>query len=188
MLTRITAPKQVIQIADIKDDLHIRHTDDDRLLERLIERATQYLDGYSGILGRAIVSQQWKKTFPMFSSKMRLEIGKLISIDSIVYQDDDDAQQTLGSAIYDSYEDTRSPYIVLAFNQSWPNTFVREDAVTVTFTVGYGDRTAVPEPVKAAISLLVGHYYENTEAVDVTKTHPVAMGVEDIIAPFRAFF
>ena len=124
----------------------------------------------------------------MFSSQMRLDIGKLLSIDSITYQDDLDAMQTLASTVYDAFEDARSPYIVLAYNQSWPNTFPREDAVTVTFTAGYGDRSKVPAPIKGAISMLVGHYYENTEAVDMEKTHPVAMGVDDIIAPFKAYF
>ena len=50
--------------------------------------------------------------------------------------------------------------------ESYPDTIGEADAVKVTFTVGYGATAAdVPESFKAAILLLVGHLFENREAV-----------------------
>jgi hypothetical protein len=37
--------------------------DDDRKLEGYIDAAVAYLDGYSGILGRALITQTWKVNF-----------------------------------------------------------------------------------------------------------------------------
>jgi uncharacterized phiE125 gp8 family phage protein len=48
----------------------------------------------------------------------------------------------------------------------WPATACYNyGAVQVTFVAGYGNAAAVPADLKAAIKLLVGHLYENREAV-----------------------
>jgi hypothetical protein len=54
------------------------------------------------------------------------------------------------------------------YGGSWPQTQDVINAFTVRFTAGYGTTAAsVPYDVKAAIKLLIGHLYENREAVIV---------------------
>lgn len=55
-----------------------------------------------------------------------------------------------------------------AFGTVWPATLPQIGAVRVRFVAGYGpDASAVPDNVKAAIRLMVGHWYENRESVVV---------------------
>lgn len=57
------------------------------------------------------------------------------------------------------------------YGQTWPIPRPQIDAVQITFTAGYGDTAAaVPENVKAAMKLLIGHWYENREAAVIGQT------------------
>lgn len=47
--------------------------------------------------------------------------------------------------------------------------------------------TPVPSAIEGAILLLVGHFYENREAVAPKAMHPVAIGVDRLIAPHTGF-
>jgi hypothetical protein len=41
--------------------------DDDEYVDTLIAVATDYLDGYSGVIGRAMITQTWRQDFDGFS-------------------------------------------------------------------------------------------------------------------------
>lgn len=185
MLKRLTAPSQVMLIDEVKKDLLITHSEHDEKLEKLIRRAETYIDGYTGILGKAMLTQQWQMTATGFSPKMNLRLGPLQQVDEITYFDGADLEQTLAPAVYAAHDGLTGPYVKLKTGQTFPATYVRDDAVTIKFTVGYTDRTLVPDNIKAAISLLVGFWNENTEAAGVEKTHAIHVGVEDLLHPNR---
>lgn len=57
----ITAPASpVVTLADLKAHLRVDHGDEDVLIASLEAAAVAYLDGYGGILGRAIKQQVWR--------------------------------------------------------------------------------------------------------------------------------
>lgn len=186
MLTRLTAPKRIVTITELTEDLRISHEEDDQILRRCIERAESYIDGYQGILGRALLSQQWAKTFTKFTTApMRLDLGPLVQVDSIDYFDTEDAAQTVAGTVYRAHDALTGPYVKLRTGQSWPSTYVRDDAVTITFTAGVADAANVPMAIKGAISMLASYFYENTEAADVQIHHPAVFGALELLAPFR---
>lgn len=185
MLTRTEAPDALIDVSELKEELGITHNESDAMLTRYLERATQYLDGTQGILGRAIGSQRWAKTFPGFSRQMDVELGPLISVDSIEYFDIDDVQQTLDLASFRVHGGKYGFYLKAKDGVTLPSTEKRDDAVTVNFTAGFGTADDIPEPIMGAIILMAGHYHHNPTAATTDRTHPIVLGVDDIIAPFR---
>jgi hypothetical protein len=42
----------------------------------------------------------------------------------------------------------------------------------------------VPNSIKQVIRLLVGHYFNNHEAVGPSSQTPIALGVENLLRPF----
>lgn len=186
MLKRVVAPAAIMTVQEVKEDLLIEHYRDDAKLGRLIQRATEYLDGNAGLMGKALVSQEWTETFPFFQSRMQLSLGPLIELKSIKYYDANDEEQTLGD-VFRAYDSTLGPYLLQKQNTALPSTYDRPDAVTVRFSCGYGDADDVPAPVKQAISLLVGFWNDYTEAAATEVTRPIAIGVYDLIAPFRNY-
>ena len=45
----------------------------------------------------------------------------------------------------------------------------------------------VPGPLKLAIKLLVGHFYENREATTMLKIDELPLGIKALIEPYRTW-
>lgn len=184
---RTAAPSDsvLVTLAEAKAHCRVDHDDEDTLITAFVKAATAHFDGYSGVLGRALLTQTWQQDFGGFTDGMRLAVGDLISVSSVTYYDTDNTQQTLSANVYAAHSDGIGPFLALKNGQSWPSVYTRKDAVRVTWTAGYGSAAAnVPTPIRQAILLLVGHWYENREAVG-SDMKEVPMAVNSLVLPFR---
>lgn len=163
-------------------------TSEQAMVEALVAAATQHLDGWSGILGRALVTQTWRQDFDGFRYCLRLPLAPVQSIETVTYYDGDNAQQTLGSDVYELRTDELGPYVGLKPDQSWPGVYGRIDAVSVTFVAGYGAASAVPQAIKQAILLMVGSWFEGREETVIgvsVGSLPTSVAVTSLLAPYR---
>lgn len=171
---RTAAPAAVpVSLDEAKLHLRVDHNDDDTLISSLIDVATAHLDGWSGILGRALVTQTWRQDFCRFSDRIRLPLAPVASITNITYFDGEDAQQTLDAGVYRLMTDALGPFVALAPGQAWPSAYCRDDAVSVTFVAGYGNAGEVPAPIRTAIILLVRSMFVASAAAGVVKRETV---------------
>jgi uncharacterized phiE125 gp8 family phage protein len=176
-----------ISLAEVKAHCHVLHPDDDDMLQGLIEAATRYCDGWTGILGRCIVTQTWAQSFDGFpvGDMIRLPFPDVTSV-TLTYRDADNQAQTFAAANYALVADARSAKIVLAQSAAWPSTYGRPDAVTVSMVAGFGGVAAVPPPIKIALLHLVSHWWRNRSAVSPDAMANTPMTFEALIAPWRA--
>ncbi|EAQ34477.1 hypothetical protein NB311A_12067 [Nitrobacter sp. Nb-311A] len=189
---RVTPPDITpVSLTDVKAQLHVDHPDDDAMIGALLTAATEHFDGWTGILGRCLVEQTWRQDFGCFSDCLRLPLAPVLSVDSITYFDGENAQQTLDTSVYALFSDARGPYVGLKPDQSWPGSYSRRDAVSVTFKAGYATTPAegetpaqstVPEPIKLAIILQVKLNYDPLEPA-VRESYQRA--IDALVAPFR---
>jgi uncharacterized phiE125 gp8 family phage protein len=182
---RTSAPaSEPVTLVEAKLHCRVDHTDDDNLINGLISAATGHLDGWSGILGRCLITQSWRQDYDAFADTLRLPLGPAASITSITYYDGDNTQQTLATSVYGLFVDDAGPYVRLKPDQDWPGTYDRPDAVSVTWVCGAA--TVLPA-IKAAILLLIGHWYANREAVNVGNiTSELPIAVDALLRPYRA--
>lgn len=185
---RTVAPSApLISLNDAKLHLRVDHSDDDTLIGNLVSAASSHLDGYSGVLGRALITQTWKIEADGFSDPFRLPVGNFLGVTSVKYYDANNAQQTLATSVYAALTDHLGPFICLKPSQVWPAIYTRRDAVEVIWTAGYGPTANdVPAGIRHAALLLIGHWYANREAVvtgDSVAELPLA--VKALIEPFR---
>lgn len=177
-----------VALVDIKRQCRVDHDDDNADLQDYVDTAIDQLDGYSGILGRALITQTWRQDFPAFRDVMRMPLEPLQSVSSITYYDADNASQTLSATVYDVITDARGPAVTLTDGQSWPTTYARPDAVSVTFVVGYGDEASdVPARLRQAIKLHAADLYEGREASTADKRYST-MAYERLIKPFQRVY
>lgn len=176
-----------VTLAEAKAHCRIDDADSDGVLTNLINAAESYLDGYSGILGRALVNQTWVQNYDSFCDRMSLPVGIASSITTMKYYDTSNVQQTLASSVYQLLTDDLGSYVTLKPSQVWPQPYSREDAVEITWVSGYGAAASnVPAAIRAAALLLVGHWYENRENVVIGQTvAELPMAVNSLLAPFR---
>ena len=104
---RVTAPAALpVTVQEAKDHTIIDFADDDGLVERLIKTATDHLDGFTGILGRCIVNQQWRQEYQGWASCLRLPFPNVSAV-QVEYIDADGVTQTVDATDYQVITDPR---------------------------------------------------------------------------------
>jgi len=175
---------RVVTLSEAKDQMRITGTDEDTLINRLIDAATSYAEE---LLHRKLLTQTCIDYLDAFPTVIRPEWSPLVGITSIQYIDTDGATQTWSSAEYDVDTDTVPGRVQPAYGEDYPD--IRDDmnAVTVTYTAGYGTAASdVPQEIRHWILLAVAHLYEHREASiettlsDVPLTHSL-LGIHRLI-------
>lgn len=168
-----------VTLAEAKEQSVVDFGDDDAKFERLVRAAVSYLEGWEGILGRAISEQSVTQQLSGFGC-MRLQYGPATALTSVTYFDSDNAQQTLTGGTL--LEDESGSYVY--HPDTLPATYARPDAVTVAYTAG---GTNLPEGYKLAILQLVALWYEFPEGVATERGAATAVpfAAKDLIAPLR---
>lgn len=180
---RTVAPTDApVTLAEAKAHCRVDHTDDDTLIQGLIDAATDHIDGYTGTLGRAVMTQTWRQDFACFSDLMRLPLRPVQYYESIAFFDAENGEQSADSDIYGLYSDALGPYMALLPGMTPPATYSRRDAVSVTFVCGADE---APAAIKQAVLLMVGHWYENREAVAAGDMRELPMAVDALLRPYR---
>jgi uncharacterized phiE125 gp8 family phage protein len=174
----VTPPATLpVTLAEAKAHLRVDHNDEDSLITSLIRAVTSHMDGYGGVLGRAIVTQAWEQAwsgFPFdrhsrYQRVLRLPLGPVLTKAAVTIQyrspGSPDALQTLDPALYHLVSPPGWPAVELDDLSVWPNTADRPDAVVVRVTCGYGAAADVPDAIKVAALLMIGGFYLNREDV-----------------------
>ena len=150
----VTAPAvEPVTLAEVKLHLRIDDNADDVLLGALITAARQHAEHDTR---RALVTQTRKLVLDEFPSG---------AITSVLYIDPDGVERTLDAAGYKLDKITEPCRLVPAYGTSWPATRAEINAVSVTYTCGFGAPEAVPESIKRWMLLRIGALYENREEV-----------------------
>lgn len=181
---------EFITRAEAKAHLRVDATDDasNALIDSLIDVVIAHLDGYAGVLGRALINQSWKVLGEQWpTDRIRLPLAPVSAITSVKYYDTSNVQQTLASSNYGLFEDELSPYVGWLIDAVLPSVYSREDATEVIFVTGYGAAAEnVPAPIKQAALLLLEHWYENRgPAVVGTIVTQLPLAVQALINPYR---
>ncbi len=169
-----------VSLSDMRLHLKIDSgmTDDDTLITTLISAATTDCQEFQH---RAYITQTrilYFDAFPLFFS---VPYPPLISVTSIDYIDTNGAEQTLDPGQYRVDTGNQPGRITEAYNVTWPATRYITNAVVLTYSAGYGAAAAVPDVVKAAIKLLVAHWYEHREAVSDNPVAILPVAVERLL-------
>lgn len=189
LLSLITPPTLLpVTIAEIKGDRRVKEADDDTRITGLIGAVVDYLDGPSGILGRAIMAQVWRLELAGWPAlAIALPIEPVSSV-AITYFDVDGAEQTLPETAYrvDHTSGTASVLHmtggsglpVLEPGRAYP--------VRIAITAGASDADNASRGLKALITMLVGHWYDNSDAVVVgAGAVEMPLAISTLLARYR---
>lgn len=193
----VTAPAMLpVSLVEAKLHLRVDHNVDDALIEGLVRAATEHFDGWTGILGRCLVEQEWSQMFDGFARELPLSLAPVISISSVTV-----GSEAIDSGSYSLKVDSGGNSRVMFDDVS------TSGVTSVVYKAGYatipevpavpGDgeedpgtpaipaKSTVPDPLKVAILLLVGHWYQNREASITAAINELPFAVDALIAPYR---
>jgi len=181
----ITAPtEEPITVQRAKDSLGVLHEEDNALFSYLVPAARQKVEHDTR---RALCTQTWDFYFDDFSDEP-LVLGQnnpVSSITNVKYQNTSNTQTTLGTTVYELANYHGVGHVRLKYNQNWPSILDHEDSVVVRAVCGYGGSNAVPQMLKRAMELLIGHWYENREATTEANLKSTPMAYQSLIDPYR---
>lgn len=180
-LTVLTPPTiWPVTLAETKIHLRVEDTTEDALITTYIHAATQHIEQ---ALGLTIAQKQYRLKLDALSDVIELPRGPVISIDAATYLDANGGSQTLNPASYTVDLSSDTQWIVRNSGATWPTTLAGVNAVTIDFTAGY---VTAPDDLRAAILLLVGHWFANRETavVGITTTE-LPFATMALMQPYR---
>lgn len=181
----IIAGSGPLTTAALKLHLKVDFDDDDDLIDQLILAATQYCQNFQN---RIYVSASQTMVLDWWSNIIVPPWSPLVTVDSIVYVDTNGDDQTLSSSLYRVDTVNEPGRITRAFNESWPDIRNVTNAITITYTAGYGAAADVPDDVKNAIKLLVKSWWAHREDSGEIKLFKSPTGVDALLWPNRVMF
>lgn len=176
----IVAPASpVVSLAEIKTYLRVDGSDEDTLLESLIEAATKTLEEQCGCKFGTQTWDIYRQCWPKeYNKKMwwdgvkeiaiselyadtdyyELPFKPLQSVESIKYYGTDDTEYILDNSIYDIDVAGYVPRVQLRYSQIWPTITLRPlNAIVTRGVFGF---TSVPASIKEAVKIYVANMYE----------------------------
>jgi len=182
---RTVAPATTpVTLDQVKAHCRVDSTDSDDLLLGYLAAAVDYLDGWTGILGRCLVTQTWRQDFDAFERCLRLPLWPVASISSITSRNVAGQLATVSSDNYALKTDALGSYVRFKDGYSFPTDLNETSAVSVTYIAGTA-AADVPPAITSALLLLVSHWNENREAVTKGGIAQLPLGVHALIAPYR---
>ena len=172
------------------------HPDDALIQGVYLPAARAYCEVISG---RAFVPQTYElglgafpRCFVAYSrSGIAFPIGPVTSVLSIAYVDMAGVEQTMAGSDYTVDVYTEPGYCYPIANAYWPDTLDVPNAVRVRFQAGYDLPSASPQDnpfppqYRAAVLLMLAHYYENRSQVETMPNPPkeLELGVKSLLSP-----
>ena len=187
MIFTIVTPPAItpVTLSEAKSYLGITHTEDDTMIKILISASTAWCEQYCY---RKMITQTWKVFYQNWPVEIKLPFGNLQSVTHIKYTDTDGTQSTFSNTLYGVDTNSIPGRVVLNYQQTWPDDELAPlNPIEVQFVTGYGAATTdVPEDIRNAIMLMVGHWYENREPVVVgTIVSNIPLSVSSLLYNHR---
>ncbi len=173
------ASEPVDRDLEVKPHIRVDTADDDSLLDRLIPAARQHLEE---LTSRAFIEQQWQLTLDGWPGQrlIRLPRPPLLAAGPVSYTDVDGNVETLTAGTDYLVDTSTAPgRIVLRQGVPWPAARLQESGgIAIDYVAGYGDSAdAVPTPLRQALLLLIGAWYENREDYHIGRTAGVVVAL-----------
>lgn len=152
-LKRIIPPQsEPVSVEEVQE--YLRTDESETVLQALILAAREHAENFTR---RVFVTQMWDlmlDRFPGGSDPITVPLPPLQSVERITYRNEAGEELEMDPTTY------------IVFSQMEPGRILPVDVwpagkhVTIRFVAGYGEPADVPQAIKQAIMLLVGHFHE----------------------------
>lgn len=183
----VTGPAtEPLSLEEVKLYLRVDNTVENNLITALILAARQTVEDRCQ---RPLISQTWSANYD--SNELNLNVkfinkAPLLSFTDVKYYDSEGDLQTLAASDYevDLYGSPARFRL-----KTIPNVREGFNAMQATFVCGYANAASVPQPIKQAMYLIIGHLYENRQDVITgTQVHSIPNASAYLLEPYRNNF
>jgi uncharacterized phiE125 gp8 family phage protein len=168
-------------LADVKLHLRVDSDSEDALIASLLAGA---IDHFEQSTRRVLQSRSIVERFDDWPSARVIFLGKgpVVSVESVTARTIS-GTSTISASDYITIlgQTETKPLVAFKDTTNLPAVDGYPGAVTVTYTA---ETTTIPESINAAIRLLVGHWYENRQAVGPTGGGEVPLAYSSVASKY----
>lgn len=181
----VAPTSEPVTLAEARAHCRITTPDEDALLAAYIFAARKHVEHHTGLL---LMPQTVEMTLDAFPDSDYFELARapVQSVSSVTYVDSAGSVQAWPAANYVVDQYRHRPALRLAYGAAWPTARAQPNAIVITFLAGFSVISPEWEPIRQAMLMLVGHFFENREAVNVggsVNEYPLA--VDALLSTFR---
>jgi uncharacterized phiE125 gp8 family phage protein len=175
-----------VSLAEAKAHLRVDGSAEDTLIASLIITSRLHVEA---ALGLALITQSWSLFLDAWPSgpHVRLPLRPVQSIDAVQLYGPDESVETLDPDLFLLDGAGIPPRLVRQAALAWPAPKRIANGIEIAITAGYGDVVAdVPAPIRQAVLLLVAHWYEHRQPIEIGAAHTtVPHMVSELLLPYR---
>lgn len=174
-----------VTVAEAKAHLRIDHNAEDVLIGSLILTSRLHIEAALGI---ALIAQGWRLLLDRWprTAQVRVPLHPLLAVFEIRVRAADGTPTVVPADDYVADAASASPRIVRVA-ASWPEPGRVAHGIEIDFTAGFGVAAAdVPQPIRQAVLLLVAHWYEHRDPIEIgSEATVIPHGISELLAPWR---
>lgn len=155
-----------LSLSEAKAHLRLETAADDALLSSLVITSRLHIEA---ALGLALTTQQWTLVLDAWPVRgtVAIPMRPVREVSEVRLRAADGSSAALDPARY-VLEGAGLPPRLVASDGPLPQPGRAAGGIEIDFTAGFGpDPNDVPEPIRQALKLLVAHWYENREPIEI---------------------
>lgn len=168
-----------LTLTEAKAQVRKLTNDEDTYITSLIVAARQWVENYTGHI---LVSRTFTDTFSAFGDYLSLRYRPVTALGDIDYFDDAGDAATYEAGVLRTHVYPAKVYP--PFGDTFP-TIAADTGISVEYTAGYSSASDVPDDLKHAMRLLIGHWYSHRSGVSADEVQEVPLAVKSLCAPYR---
>lgn len=175
-----------ITLTEAKSHLRVDSDAEDTLIQSLIMASRLHIEA---ALDLALITQSWRlrlDTWPR-SRTLALPLRPVQELIAVKVHADDDTIDTLDADDFILDGSPNPARLVWRGTGTAPVSPLSANGIEIDLVAGYGDAPSdVPQPIRQALLLLVAHWYENREPVEIGATATIIPGsVSALLSLYR---
>ena len=175
-----------ISLAEAKAHLRIDVSSEDTLIQSLIMASRLHIEA---ALDLALVTQTWRYRLDAWprSRALAMPMRPVQSVTAVTIYALDDSSAAIDPTDFILDGEANPARLVWRGSQTLPMPGRVANGIEIDFIAGLGDAASdVPQPIRQALLLLVAHWYENREPVEIGgSATPIPPGVSELLSPYR---
>lgn len=177
--------QEAVSVSEAKAHLRLDGNAEDLLVASLIVTSRLHVEA---ALGLALIAQSWRMTLDRWpeGGEVRFPIRPISAIASVTVRAGDGTPTTIAPEDYLLDGHALRPRLIVREGRR-PIPGLPVNGIEIVFGAGLGDAAEdVPQPIRHAILLLVAHWYEHRDPLEIgSAAAAIPPAVSDLLKPYR---
>lgn len=173
-----------VSLAEAKAHLRLETSADDALVTSLIITSRLHIEA---ALGLALTAQEWTLVLDAWPATgvVNIPMRPVSAVSAVRVRAADGSPVVVDPGTF-VFEGAGIPPRLVPQGGAWPQPGRATSGIEIDFTAGFGTTAAsVPEPVRHALKLLVAHWYEHRDPIEIgDPATAIPAAVSALLAPY----